>query len=93
MTNTITITSHINHPDQWQVQGENADGALFTDDGPFATLDEARAAVANHAVSCGFSDFDLQVDEDAVNINLERAAWAAEAAAEEALFKKNGVAG
>jgi len=93
MTNTITITSHINHPDQWQVQGENADGALFTDDGPFATLDEARAAVATPAVSCGFSDFDLQVDEDAVNINLERAAWAAEDAAEDALFKKNGVAG
>ena len=71
MTNTVTITSAINHPDQWQVQGENADGA-FTEDGPFATLDEARAAVANHAVSCGFSDFDLQVNEDAVNINNMR---------------------
>jgi len=83
MTNTVTITSAINHPDQWQVQGNNS-SVCFTEDGPFKTLDEAKAAVADHAVSCGFREFDLQVDSDAVGINLERAAWAAEWAAEDA---------
>ena len=82
MTNTVTITSAINHPDQWQVQGNNS-SVCFTEDGPFKTLDEAKAAVADHAVSCGFREFDLQVDSDAVNINLERAAWAAEWAKDE----------